>query len=69
MQPSRRIILAVGMTYAICGSREESNVYILLECPFAKKVWEARGVEERFWNGHFRSIDARLYRVGDGVYQ
>ncbi|KAJ8436873.1 hypothetical protein Cgig2_002373 [Carnegiea gigantea] len=36
-----RRMAAVGMSCAICGSMEKLNIHILLECPFAKLVWEA----------------------------
>ena len=39
-----RRMAAVGMSCAIGGAMEESDVHILLECPFAELVSEVSGM-------------------------
>lgn len=44
------------LTYEIRGSRKQSDMHILLEYPFAEKLWEASGVEAQFWATTFRFV-------------
>lgn len=46
----------MGMTCEICGSGEQSDMHILLEDPFGGKMWEASGVEARFWATTIRFV-------------
>ena len=45
---------AIGMNCAIYSAMEESDIHILLECPFVELVWEASGVNMGVPVGRFR---------------